>query len=509
MNNDSPQTLYHMRTQRTTLLLIVLFYLLSAAGQEARAQAPSPSPQGDEIQLRIQQLETELETMRDELKRLKESMPSATAKTTDALPVAAASSEAAGERAAATEPAKTTAQQSKDKPQERPAAGFELGPFRAVPYGTIYVNLFGNSGGTNNSDVPLFATPAGSGGTGASVRQTRLGLRLEGPKLLNAKSGGVLETDFFGGFPAIGIGENFGLVRMRLAYVRLDWKRSTLLAGQDWMLFAPVNPVSIASAAIPQFAAAGNPWSRLPQLKFELRSTEGRVSWQGAVLAPSTGDFPSGANSPALLQPGTGAASRLPFFQSRLAINDKNWLGLKKAGSIGLSGHYGRARVANTAGNNKIDSAGLALDWNMPLFERVTFAGEAFTGRNLAGFQSGVFQGFNPDSAAVLNGVLVPTGPRAIGTRGGWAQVGLVLPVLNDQLNAYASYGLDDPMDEDLLSVSRRDWRRRNQAYAFSLLYKLSPQLTWGLEFRRLETLYLLSNRQATNHLNLGAAFSF
>lgn len=43
----------------------------------------------------------------------------------------------------------------------------------------------------------------------------------------------------------------------------------------------------------------------------------------------------------------------------------------------------------------------------------------------------------------------------------------------------------------------------------FSFLYKLSPQLSWGMEFRRLETRYLLTGRQTANHVNLGAAYSF
>lgn len=236
---------------------------------------------------------------------------------------------------------------------------------------------------------------------------------------------------------------------------------------------------------------------------------KGKLVWQGAVLAPNGGDFPSGTSATFLLQPGTSAASRLPYFQSRISINDRDWLKLKKPGSIGLSLQAGRARVANTTGNNQIDSFGLALDWSIPLQRRLTLAGEAFAGRNLAGFQSGVFQGFNPDFAYRSGTTLISGGPRAIGTRGGWAQAGFTPPMLDDHLTLYGSYGLDDPRDEDLVSLTRRDWRLRNQAFAYSFLYKLSAQFSWGIEFRRLETSYLQSGKQADNHLNLGAAFSF
>jgi hypothetical protein len=74
-------------------------------------------------------------------------------------------------------------------------------------------------------------------------------------------------------------------------------------------------------------------------------------------------------------------------------------MGTKKSGSIGFSGQYGRARVANTSGNNQIEAVGVAADWNFPIVARLTISGEAFFGRNLAGFQAGAFQGFNSDFA--------------------------------------------------------------------------------------------------------------
>jgi hypothetical protein len=85
---------------------------------------------------------------------------------------------------------------------------------------------------------------------------------------------------------------------------------------------------------------SGNPWARLPQIRVERRWASGKVLWQGAVLAPSTGDSPTATTSPFFLQPTTGAASRVPFFQSRVAFSDGNWLGTKKGGSIGFSGQY-------------------------------------------------------------------------------------------------------------------------------------------------------------------------
>lgn len=494
-----------MKTARhiAQIFLLLLTFGGACAFGQTPAASPSATPSQEEMQLRIRQLETQVQAMREEMKRLKDALPSNSPSAPQSLNTSTINVSAAVKA----DDKERARQETKPSAPAAKPTGIELGSVRAVPYGAIYFNAFGNSGGTNNADVPLFATPTGQGGVSASVRQTRLGLKLEGPRIWSAKSSGVIEADFFGGFPAIGVGESFGVVRVRLAFARLDWEKSSLEAGQDWVIFAPVNPVSIAAAAIPQMTSAGNNWARLPQLRLERRWRGGQFLWQGAVLAPATGDFPTG-QSAFLLQPGSGAASRLPYFQSRVSLNDRNWFGLKKPGSIGLSAQYGRARVGVTTGNNMIDSTGIALDWNMPIARRLTLAGELFAGRDLAGFQGGVFQGFNPDFAYRQGIVLMSGGPRAVGTRGGWTQLGFTPPEM-DKLTLYATIGQDDPRDEDLLSLTKRDWRRRNQSFAFSFLYKLSPQFTWGLEWRRFETDYLQSGRQAANHLNLGAMFSF
>ena len=475
-------------------IVVLALSFLNAVSTHAQA----PDTTRESLQQRVEQLESQMEAMRIELTKLKSALG------------AGANTLVVTEKKLTESSSVTPSNQARQEPAKAKALpGIDLGSVRAVPYGTIYFNAFGNSGGTNNADDPLFATPTNQGNFSMSVRQTRLGLKLEGPTIAHAKSRGQIEADFFGGFPAIGVGENFGVVRLRFAFARLDWEKTSLEAGQDWTIFAPNNPVSIAAAAIPQMAAAGNPWARLPQIRLERKWAGGKVLWQGAVLAPSTGDSPTATTSPFFLQPTTGGTSRVPFFQSRIAFNDGNWFGSKKAGNVGLSAQYGRARVANTAGNNKVDAVGIAADWNFPIVARLTINGEAFIGRNLAGFQAGAFQGFNPDFAYRRGTTLISGGPRAIATRGGWMQFGFTPPTLSDRLTIYGTYGLDDPRDGDLVSLSKRDWRLRNQAYAFSFLYKFSPQLSWGIELRRFDTFYLQSGKQTSNHVNMGAAFSF
>jgi hypothetical protein len=391
----------------------------------------------------------------------------------------------------------TSLSASAQTPSPTPAPAEDASP-KLMPYAAVYFNGFHNSGGTNNQDVPLWAI-AGTGDTGATARQSRFGLRASLPAVFGAKTAATIEADFFGGFPAIGTGENFGQVRLRLANMRLDWKNTSLGIGQDWMVFAPVNPSSLACAAIPLFAAAGNPWARLPQVRLERRFGAGLV--QAAVLAPQSGDF----NSAFLAQPNSGSLSEVPYVQGRLAWTSKNAFGSGKPGALGVSGHYGQSQVTPTGGTAKdLDSAGGAVDWSWHFGKHVLLSGEGFLGENLAGFQAAVFQGYNPDEVTAS----APGGtPESISTKGGWAQLA-VTPGAS-KLTVLAAYGIDDPDDADLVSATSRNWRTRNEVLALALQYRASAQLSFGLEYRFLETRFLQTGTQKDRHLNLAAVMSF
>lgn len=486
------------------IFFILIFCLSSAAQTVAVAENRSDSknetskPNDDNVSDRIKQLENQILLMQSQIESLKNQV-------NHQPQVTAEHQTAAIETKNDVKSAESAETETKTQTKQ---LGIDLGSVRLTPYGTIFFNAFSNNGGSNNADDPLFATLNGQGGTSASVRQTRLGMRFEGAKVGNAKLSGVVEADFFGGFPTVPIGENFGVIRLRLANAKLDWEKTSVTIGQDWMPFAPMNPNSLAAAAIPQFAAAGNNWARLPQIRVDHKLTN-KLIFTGAILAPQTGDY--SASSTFFLQPNSGAISKTPFFQSRLSFADKNWLGSKKAGSIGISAHYGRSRVLTGTqnNNNDIDSVGIALDWNFPLHKRIILLGETFTGRNLAGFQGGVFQNYVTDFAYRNGTNLVSGGVRAIGTNGGWIQIGFTPAILKDKLTLFGSAGIDNPHDEDLVSISRTNYRKQNNAFAFNALYKLTPQLSFGAEYRHFETLYLFGHKKTVEHINLSGAFNF
>ncbi len=128
-------------------------------------------------------------------------------------------------------------------------------------------------------------------------------------------------------------------------------------------------------------------------------------------------------------------------------------------------------------------------------------------GRNLAAFQAGAFQGVNPDFGVLDATGVALVGPRSIGARGGWAQ--LAATAIPGHLSFYATYGVDDPRDEDLVSLSKRDWRLRNRSYALSLIHRLTAALSWGIEVRKEETTFLQTGVRRNTHVNLATALNF
>src|SRR5262249_55235126 len=124
------------------------------------------------------------------------------------------------------------------KPAEAPPpAVTSSAKFPVAIYGTLLWNSFYNTAATNIQDVPLTVAKRGADpleNFGMTARQSRFGMRYQGPQIGGAKLSGNLELDLFGGKAALGNGISMDLVRLRLAYGRLDWQNFSLVGGQDW-----------------------------------------------------------------------------------------------------------------------------------------------------------------------------------------------------------------------------------------------------------------------------------
>lgn len=112
--------------------------------------------------------------------------------------------------------------------------------------------------------------------------QTRLALRVTGPKALGAKTQGYIEGEFFGHSDP-----DINGFRLRHAYLKLNWAKSELMIGQFW------HPMFITES-FPEVVsfntgAPFEPFSRAPQIRFTW--TEGKFSLSATAL--SQRDFAS------------------------------------------------------------------------------------------------------------------------------------------------------------------------------------------------------------------------
>lgn len=114
----------------------------------------------------------------------------------------------------------------------------------------------------------LNASPNGS----FYVLYSRLGVDVTGPDIGNAVSTVKIETDFRGS------GSTFGLLRVRQAYVNLDWGKSDVTIGQTWHpLFGSVSPQILNLNT----GAPFQPFNRSPLIRYRYE----HKGWQLAVAA--------------------------------------------------------------------------------------------------------------------------------------------------------------------------------------------------------------------------------
>jgi hypothetical protein len=120
--------------------------------------------------------------------------------------------------------------------------------------------------------------------------QTQLSGRITGPDAFGAKTTGLIEADFFGTTNA-----GINLLRMRHAFIKLNWEKGELLTGQFWHpLF---NTDCFPNTISFNHGAPINPFSRAPMVRYGYRA--GKLT--GRLAAVAQRDFvsfgPAGGSS--------------------------------------------------------------------------------------------------------------------------------------------------------------------------------------------------------------------
>jgi hypothetical protein len=364
--------------------------------------------------------------------------------------------------------------------------------------GIMLFNLFANRGNIDNQDFPTWAIPSFTGRTsqtlGASLRQSEIGLEVFGPRLAGAKTTGDLQVDFSGGFADTPDGVNFGLVRLRIATLRMDWSNTSLVAGQDNAFVSPLSPTSFASLAVPAFGYAGNLWGWIPQVRVEHRidlSNGQKILLQGGILDNVTGELPA-----ASFQHSTqaGENSGQPAYAARVAWT-RNLFGMPL--TFGAAGYYSRQTWVF---NNHVDGWAGMTDWSIPLARRITLTGEFYRGRAVGALGGGVgrsvlFTG-DPNPYAHL---------QPLNSVGGWSQIKVRA---TSKLEFNGAFGVDNPFAGDVRGypISPGYFPAallQNRSALANVIYRPRSDLLFSGEYRHLRTFDLDAGSPTAEQVNL------
>jgi hypothetical protein len=375
--------------------------------------------------------------------------------------------------------------------------------------GIVLFNIFANSGYPDNQDLPTWIQRPdpmdSSGSVGGTLRQSILGFEVFGPEVFGARSSGNVNFDFGGGFPATYNGVNSGLVRLRTADVRLDWKNTAVIAGQDALFIAPQAPTSFASLIVPALTYQGNLWSWTPQLRIDHRfefSDHSSFNLQGGVLDPLTGELPNDYNYVWYRAPDAGEESRAPAVAARVAYSHPL---LGRTFTAGLGGYYSRE---SWGFGRVVNGYAATADWNLPLSRQFTLSGFFYRGQAIGGLGAALSR------SVVFNGPLTDptTAVLPLNSVGGWAQL-KYQPLPKLEFNG--AFGQDNPFAADIryfgLQSDSYDnpYITRNQGWFGNVIYRPRSDLLLSLEYHRLKTFNIFDGNWAGGQLNMAMGILF
>ncbi len=346
--------------------------------------------------------------------------------------------------------------------------------------GMVLFNAFLNGRASGGFQAPLTASPSDSvTGGGASLSQSIIGLRFQGPRVLRGgQVTGTLDLDLWGGTSS----SLNHLVRMRVATLRVDWKNSSVSVGQDKPIIAPRDPDSLSQVAFSPLTSAGNLWLWQPQARFEQRFALGEsagVRAQASVYQTSEPLASAGPEYQATL------STARPALEGRFELWRKFASGARVEIAPGF--HVSQTHVAGVS----LPSRLFTIDWMIQPVAKFQFTGTFFNGRNAAGV-GGLRQGFTRIADRFT----------AVPAMGGWAQLSY-LATKRLTLNAYG--GQESNPAADLL----RGQIARNFSYAGNLRYQLGSNVLLGLEANQARTTYVGGTLRLVNHYDLALAYLF
>jgi hypothetical protein len=434
---------------------------------------------------RLDALEQENHKLLDEIHSLREELVRSQASTNPAA------ADTSSETTAQTEPAPQAPQQptleeriavAEQRIREQAQTKVESAhKFPIKLTGMLLFNAFLNSRSPDPTPASSYEDLlTGPSRAGATLRQTLLGVQLDGPTFAGAKIRGDLMMDFFSGYSAPG----GSWLRIRRGMMSFDWRNRSFTVGQDKPLIAPRDPHSLAEVGVPPLADAGNLWVWLPQARYEERLRLGNSNGVNAQIALIQTN-----ESYARLDEeyaGELAASR-PAFEGRLAYWHK-WSDTRRV-EIGAGVHKSTTHILGASVGSRL----VSLDWLFIPTPKLQISGTYFGGQNFAGI-GGLPESFrvNDSDHSVF----------PVHGSGGWIEFS---SPLTERLTLNIFGGRQDNRARDLVNGDVA----RNVSYAGNLIYRVGPNVLLSVEALQKRTRLVPGSDQIRNHYDVAVGYLF
>ena len=455
-----------------------------AAALRSVAQQPADSSRvTQQILERLDALEKQNRELLDEVRMLRETMDANRTPASSSKP-AAPTAKATGSAAAAPNPQppldervaveeRRTAEQAQTKVEAAHKLPIQLD-------GMLLFNAFSNSENYSAATSGNYGLLSGPSSSGATVRQSLLGVDFQGPSLPgDGHINGSLMMDFFVGYADPGSTR----VRLRQAYISMDWTNRSFTVGQMKPLISPYQPDSLAEVGIPALAGAGNLWLWLPQARYEERTHLGTNSGLTSQVAVVQTDE-TYTNLPPQFTNSLEQAR--PALEGRFAFWHK--FDETRKFEIAPGFHVASTHVAGTSVASHIGS----LDWLVTPANWLRFSGTFFKGQNAAGLGS-LGNGF----VVLANGDV-----RPVDSTGGWAQVSI-------PLTSRLTFNFFGGVENDHSPYFSATSIVRNWNYASNVMYHLGPNVVVSLEALQLRARSFAGSNGVQNHYDLAIGYLF
>jgi len=331
---------------------------------------------------------------------------------------------------------------------------------------------------------------------GGDIRNTRLTLVFDGPKIIGAwKAGATVEMDFFGGF---GGSANSAFIdqqpvpRLRLGYVDFTNGSTLIRMGQMWAPLFGNTAVSLSHIAFPLgYGSAGDIGWRFPGIfVYQKLTPADTIVTADLVAAVMSGSWngPDCATTNNCINFLTAGNASWPQFELRFNVGGK--LGSMGTWSSYIVGHYDVKDLSGagaSAPNDKLIGSAVEIGAKFNIGP-VLIQGNGYSGHSIG-------QNF---------GMITQFG--RIQGQGGWAQVGYNI---TQNWGVFGFWGIDDPKNNDVLAAVGPNGRMKNLMYVGMLQWKCGP-LALGFEYLY-DKLYtgVLETKTTGQQLALSALYNF